>query len=119
MNARWKTELVGKLASFGLFQVMGLLPLVLLFPLPASGIHWESLPVCGPYLLMEYLASLPRPAPSLGGQPIMGMVSSGWAPPFLLLATKSSAVAAGVAEPSSMLSKYQSAAWLCALSCQL
>src|ERR1039458_7383506 len=44
MNARWKTELVGKLASFGLFQVMGLLPLVLLFPLPASGIHWESLP---------------------------------------------------------------------------
>ena len=53
---------------------------LLRMPLPASGIHCQSLPVCAPYLAMEKLASFDRLAPSLATQSIVGMVIIAWAP---------------------------------------
>ena len=44
-------------------------------PLPASGNHCQSLPVCVPYLACEKLASLARFVPSFATQPIIGIVT--------------------------------------------
>ncbi len=53
---------------------------VVRMPLPASGNHCQSLPVCAPYLAMEKPASFERLAPSRATQPMSGTVSIGCAP---------------------------------------
>src|SRR5439155_20488148 len=108
-QACWKAEFVRKLASFGSFVVISVLLLVTT-PLPASGNHCQSWSACWPYFAIEKLESLAWLGPSLVVQPIMGIVSIAFAPPFLLAATKSSAAAPGVFVESARLSKYQSAA---------
>ena len=65
----------GTFASFGSLPVT-FWPLVRT-PLPASGNHCQSLPVCAPYLAIEKLASLLRFAPSFATQSIIGIVSIG------------------------------------------
>src|SRR5262245_40380414 len=88
-------------------------------PLPASGNHCQSFPVCAPYLAMEKLESLPRLGPSLATQPIVGMVIIDWAPTLLFAAMKSSLSLPAVELPESRLSKYQSLPRLSQLHCQL
>ena len=106
------------LASFGSFPLMAW-PLEAAIPFPASGNHWASAPVCGPYFASEKLASLSRFGPSRATQPIIGMVISGSAPLDLDLAMKLSTESPGVALLSGTLSKNQSAARLLAFACQL
>src|SRR5262245_20243422 len=88
-------------------------------PLPASGNHCQSLPVCAPYLVMEKLASLVRFEPSLASQPMIGMVSMAWAPAFLVMEKNVSPRSPATELDSPMLSKYQSCPRLSALICQL
>ena len=85
----WKVEFAATLASLGSLPVTGW-PVALKMPLPASGNHWESAPVWGPYLAIEKLASFPRLGPSFPTQPMVGMVSRGWAPPDLAWEMKAS-----------------------------
>jgi hypothetical protein len=59
-------------------------PVLLETPLPASGYHCASVPVCCPYLATEKLASLLRFAPSFATQSSMGMVTMDSAPTLLL-----------------------------------
>src|SRR5581483_2265047 len=110
-------ELDGALASLGSLPVTNW-PLVRT-PLPASGNHCQSLPLCAPYLAMEKLASLERLAPSLATQSSMGIVNIACAPAALELAINVSPRSPATALGSAMLSKYQSLARLSALSCQL
>ena len=65
------------------------------------------------------LASFDRLLPTLATYSMIGMVTIGSALPARLLRTKSSPRCPGVALDSAMLSKYQSAPRLSALSCQL
>src|SRR2546429_7664725 len=88
-------------------------------PLPASGNHCQSLPVCGPYLAMEKLGSLERFGPSLATQPIIGIVSIACAPADFEFEMKVSPRSPAVALASAILSKYQSLPRLSPLSCQL
>src|SRR6185295_8051100 len=104
---RWYAELLGTLASFGSLPLTGS-PDDCRIPLPASGNHCQSLPVCAPYFACEKLASLPRFTPILAIQPIIGMVSSGCAPPALLLEMKVSPRSPATLLASPRLSKYQS-----------
>ncbi len=99
-------ESVSVLASAGL--LITFCPLELNTPLPASGYHCQSLPVCAPYLAMEKLASLPRLEPSLATQPIMGMVSIACAPAPLLMEKNVSPRSPATELESPILSKYQS-----------
>ena len=73
-------------------------------PFPASGNHCQSLPVCGPYLAIEKLASLPRLEPSFATQSIMGIVSMAWAFAARELAKNVSPRSPAVALLSAMLS---------------
>jgi hypothetical protein len=78
----WKSASAGTFASFGLLPVMRW-PVALLMPLPASGNHCQSLPVCGPYLAMEKLESFDRFAPTFATHPTVGIVIIAWAFAFL------------------------------------
>src|SRR5215212_9200649 len=106
------------LASFGSLPAM-FWPVADDTPLPASGYHCQSLPVCGPYLATEKLASLERFAPSFASQPRVGMVIIASAPAFFVLPMNASASAPAVALLYGMDSKYQSKARLSAFCCQL
>ena len=77
-------------------------------PLPASGNHCQSLPVCAPYFAIEKLASFARFGPSLATQSSIGMVNIGCAPAARALAMNVSPLSPGVADVPGMLSKYQS-----------
>ena len=70
-QACWKSEFDGTLASFGSLPVT-FWPL-LRMPLPASGNHCESLPVCGAVFGDREARELARFAPSLATQPIIGI----------------------------------------------
>src|ERR1044072_3511285 len=83
----WKVELLATFASLGSLPETGW-PVLDKMPLPASGNHCASLPVCAPYLAMEKLASLLRFAGTFATQLSMGMVSMACAPPALLLEMK-------------------------------
>src|SRR5204863_6552869 len=88
-------------------------------PLPASGNHCQSFPVCAPYLAIEKLASLLRLGPTLAIQSIIGTVSIACAPTARVFAMKVSPRSPATALASAMLSKYQSLPRLSAFSCQL
>ena len=88
-------------------------------PLPASGNHCQSLPVCAPYLAIEKLASLLRFGPTFATQSIIGIVSIAWALAARAFAMNVSPRSPASALLSAMLSKYQSLPRLSAFSCQL
>ncbi|MBV6430931.1 MAG: hypothetical protein IANPNBLG_01053 [Bryobacteraceae bacterium] len=94
-------------------------PVLLSTPLPASGNHCQSFPVCAPYLAWEKLASLDRPAPNFATHPMMGMVSMGSAPPARLWLMNVSPCSPAVELAYAMLSKYQSLPRLSAFCIQL
>ena len=73
-------------------------------PLPASGIHCQSLPVCAPYFAIEKPASFVRLVPTFATQSISGIVSIAWAFAAVELAKKVSPRSPAVALLSPMLS---------------
>ena len=73
-------------------------------PLPASGYHCQSLPVCAPYLAIEKLASFERFGPSFATQSIVGMVIIACAPAARALAMNVSPISPGVADDPGTLS---------------
>ena len=77
-------------------------------PLPASGNHCQSLPVCGPYFAIEKLASLLRFGPSFATQSNIGIVIIGCAFADFASDTNVSPRSPATALLSPMLSKYQS-----------
>src|SRR5438105_10594568 len=83
-------------------------PVDLRIPLPASGNHCGSFPVCAPYLVCEKLASLLRLEPSLATQSSIGMVIMARAPPACVVEMNVSPRSPATADVSPMLSKYQS-----------
>src|SRR5580658_6919531 len=105
-------------ASFGSLPVICWL-VEARIPLPASGNHCESLPVCVPYVACEKLASFARFVPRLATQPIMGMVTSACAPAALVLEMNVSPTSPATELGYPILSKYQSASLLSALRSQL
>src|SRR5439155_1250852 len=110
--------LFGTFASFGSLPVT-FWPLLWRTPLPASGYHCQSLPVCAPYLACEKLASLLRLGPSFATQSSIGIVTIACAPAAFACEMKVSPRSPAVELESAMLSKYQSASRLSAFSCQL
>src|ERR1019366_3855064 len=114
----WSEEVLPMLASFGSFPVT-YCPLDFSMPLPASGNHCASFPVCAPYLACEKLASLLRLGPSLAIQSSIGMVIMARAPPACVVEMNVSPRSPATADVSPMLSKYQSWSRLSAFNCQL
>src|SRR5436190_22656282 len=109
--------LFGVLASLGSFHVIVCPPCNT--PLPASGYHCQSLPVCAPYLACEKLESLPRPLPSFATQSMIGTVIIGCAPAPRLVVMNVSPRSPAVPLASPRDSKYQSWPRLSPLNCQL